>query len=41
QQLTDNVSPDEIEASGEAGLRVQEIVEAAIESFTTKTVVTL
>ena len=41
QQLTDGVSPDDIEASGEAGLRVQEILEAAILSFQTKTVVTL
>ncbi|MAF13214.1 oxidoreductase [Candidatus Poribacteria bacterium] len=41
RQIADDVPPDEIEASGEAGLRVQEIVEAAIESFQTRTVVTL
>lgn len=41
QQLTDGVSPDEIDASGAAGLAVQEIIEAAIKSFQTDTVVTL
>ena len=39
QQLTDGVPPDQIEASGEAGLRVQEIIEAAIKSMQTRTVV--
>ena len=41
QQLTEGVSPDEIDASGGAGLAVQEIIEAAIKSFQTDTVVTL
>ena len=41
QQLADGVAPDEIDASGEAGLAAQEIIEAAIKSFQTDTVVTL
>lgn len=41
RQITDGVPTDEIEASGAAGLHVQEIIEAAIQSFQTKTVVTL
>ncbi len=41
EQLTDRVPPKEIEASGRAGLRVQEIIEAAIKSFQTRTVVEL
>ena len=41
QQLVDGVSPDEIDASGAAGLAVQEIIEAAIKSFQTDTVVAL
>ena len=41
RELTGGAPTDEIEASGEAGLRVQEIVEAAIRSFQTRTVVTL
>ncbi len=41
RQLVDGVSPDEIDASGAAGLATQEIIEAAIESFQTDTVVTL
>ena len=41
QQLVDGVSPDEIDASGAAGLAAQEIIEAAIKSFQTDTVVTL
>jgi predicted dehydrogenase len=41
QQLTDKVPFEQIEASGEHGLRVQEIIEAAIRSHQTKTVVTL
>ena len=41
QQLVDGVPPDEIDASGAAGLAAQEIIEAAIKSFQTDTVVTL
>lgn len=41
QQLVDGVSPDEIDASGAAGLAAQEIIEAAIKSFQADTVVTL
>jgi hypothetical protein len=41
QQLADGVAPDEIDASGGAGLAAQEIIEAAIKSFQTDTVVTL
>ena len=41
QQLVDGVSPDEIDASGAAGLAAQEIIEAAIKSFQTDTVVNL
>ncbi len=41
QQLTDGVPPDEIEASGEDGLRVQEIIEAGIRSFQKREVVEL
>jgi hypothetical protein len=37
----DGVSPDEIDASGAAGLAAQEIIEAAIKSFQTDTVVIL
>ncbi len=41
QQLSDGVSPDEIDASGAKGLAAQEIIEGAIKSFQTDTVVTL
>jgi predicted dehydrogenase len=41
QQLVDGASPDELDASGAAGLAAQEIIEAAIKSFQTDTVVTL
>jgi len=41
REITEGVPPERIEASGEAGLRVQEIIEAAIRSFQTRTVVPL
>lgn len=41
REIADGVPPESIEASGEAGLRVQEIIEAAIESFQTRAVVAL
>ncbi|MBM3214863.1 Gfo/Idh/MocA family oxidoreductase [Candidatus Poribacteria bacterium] len=41
EQVDDRVPYADIEASGEAGLRVQEIIEAAIKSFQTRTVVQL
>jgi predicted dehydrogenase len=41
RDITNGVPPESIEASGEAGLRVQEIIEAAIQSFQTRTVVEL
>lgn len=40
-QLIEGASPDEIDASGADGAAVQEIIEAAIKSFQTDTVVTL
>lgn len=39
QQLIDKVPPDQIEANGAAALKGQKIIEAAITSFETKTVV--
>ncbi|MCZ6677625.1 MAG: Gfo/Idh/MocA family oxidoreductase [Candidatus Poribacteria bacterium] len=41
QQLVNGDAPDEIDASGAAGLAAQEIIEGAIKSFQTDTVVTL
>ena len=41
QQIADGVPPSEMEASGEDGLRVQEIIEAAIRSFQKREVVEL
>ena len=41
KQLSNGTPPDQIEASGRAGLHVQEIIEAAIKSFQTRTVVDL
>jgi len=41
QQNVDNASPAEIEASGADALKAQQIIEAAIESWDQKKVVTL
>ena len=41
QQLTDGAKPEDIDASGADGLAVQEIIEAAIKSWETHTVVDL
>ena len=41
EQLTENARPEQIEASGQDGLAVQEIIEAAIQSWQTDSVVEL
>lgn len=41
EQLTDGVPPEEVDGSGQDGLAAQEIIEAAIRSFQTGTVVEL
>ena len=41
EQVTEGVPREEIEASGHDGLAVQEIIEAAIRSYETGTVVTV
>jgi len=41
QDLADGVPPSEVEASGRAGLHVQEVIEAAIKSFQTRSVVSV
>jgi hypothetical protein len=41
EQLTEGVAPENIDGSGADALRVQEIIEAAIRSFQTHSVVDL